>query len=226
MAITRVQAQNGGGGTTNSQPVTLTGTISAGDLLVCAVIFNGAGSNHSPTITDNLNVGSWNLPGSLNQYPGGFAPQNIIGWIRVDTAGGSGAIVTPTNLGASDYCVTIVAQYTGFSTGHPTLVTADITKNNGNSATAAATGFTNSAAPELIVLASGLGGGGGYTGFTGSAFSMYAAGSEQYADLIESTSGNAISWGATLVGGSSQWSVLLAGFYDSPPASAAIAWIT
>lgn len=222
MAITYVRENDSGGGNTNIQTTTLTGTISVGDLLICMLSYGGAPTNHTGlTITDNLNVGAWNIPAALHYFPGSGNGCDIqVGWIRCDT-GGSTVTVTGGNLGTSDFSIVTVGQYTGF-VNNPFLVTADITTNFGTGTTMAATGLTNSFANEAILMFGTCGGGQSITGVTGGFTQHETQGSDLYGDRVYATSGNVVAWGATIT--SNAWAVMLAGFIDQAP-GIPVAWL-
>jgi hypothetical protein len=228
MAITEVRFAN-----TTSYPYSIVngGTVAVGDLLVCAMLQRYTNSHLIHTFTDNLNVGSWNAPTSLDFYTsqGANNPQLTLAWIKCDTAG------TPTvSVGNTETSegVVYLAQYTGF-VNSASLVSADITQNQGTSTSPSATGLSNSKTNELTVVVACCGdqaGGQNFSSVTGSFTGRDGFGSGTsnfaYGDVIEATSGNSLSWGATIT--SAQWGVMLASWNDQATATntAPIAWIT
>lgn len=148
------------------------------------------------------------------------------------SATSGGAVITPNASGTptawTTYHVSVtntstdnwtlqVAQYTGFIGGTPQLApNADITTSAGSGTAASAIGFTNSEAGEVsIVFATGLNG--GFTSPTGSFTTRNNDGGARciFSDSINATSGNALTWGATVASG--PWSVLVGSWYGSPP---------
>jgi hypothetical protein len=219
MAINFVSASDNTGSGTIS--VTVNEAVAVGDLLVLAICIAAPTSNHSPTIADNVNAGSWNLPGSLHLYAG-TPGEIVLGWIRCDTVG------TPTITASSvgtDGAIIEYIHYNGF-VHNASLVTADITTNSGTGTAIAATGFTNSVANEAIlgVISSNNGDPGAFTG----GFTLYDQNGaiEAVLGLIQATSGNVVALGATQ--SSAGWAVILASFQDlaAAPATAPIAWVT
>jgi hypothetical protein len=215
---------NSSSATTGS--VTSGTTIAVGDLLILQLLVWGGNQTQAfPGITDTVNVGAWNLPSALNFFGtnnigGGFFEQQIWGWIRCDTAGTP--TVNVTGMQANSYRLELL-QFTNFTTGHPTLVTADVTKNQGSSTTTPATGFNNSAAPEVIAQGTCGYNVGSYTSLTGSFTNIYNATDVCVGYNIPTSAGNTQSFNATIT--SAPWITILAGFNDSPPSSAPIAWI-
>lgn len=213
MAISFVRLNDSGGGNTATQSAALTGSVAIGDLLIGMISYGGAPTNHTGlTLTDNLNAGAWNIPPALHYFPGSGNGCDIqVGWIRCDTAG-AGVTITGGNLGTSDFSIVTAAQYTGF-VNSPALVTADVTTNFGTGTTLAATGLTNSFANELMLMFGTAGGGQGVTSVTGGFNQRETQGSDLYGDRVFATSGNAVTWGATIT--SNAWAVMLAGFQDA-----------
>ena len=217
-------SNNGSGGTSIS--VTNGGTVAVGDLLVAQILVNGGNTSKVfPSISDTVNAGSWNLPASLNFFGthdigGGYYIQQIWAWIRCDTAGTPTINVT----GLQPNSVRLeVQQFTNFTTGHPAFVTADYSTNEGSSTSTPATGFNNTAAPEVLLQATNANAA-TYTALTGSFTNVNNGANECVGYNIPTTSGNAQSFSSTIT--TQPWVTMLGGFSDQAGATATIAWIT
>jgi hypothetical protein len=141
-------------------------------------------------------------------------------WIKCNSAGTP--TVTLSGNANSDGITLAIVHYTA-SNKNPTLITSDITTNSGTSAAPAATGFSNSHSNELIISTAINGGSATFGSVTGGFTSRLSGSGNYVGDLIESASGNSITWGATI--GSTTWAVILAGFQDQASSStASIAW--
>jgi hypothetical protein len=196
---------------TGSMSIAFGASVAVGDLLV-VMLDSTATTDSVPVISDNVNAGAWNLPASLHFFASTQGVQ-IMAWIRCDTAG------TPTisisNLSANFY-EGIVGQYTGFPAGNPVLVPADITSNSGNSTSPAATPLTNSIAPELTLCYGLCFGGQSFGTITGSFTQRTSVTGSWYGDVVNTTSGNVLNFGATIA--SNKWRMMLASFQGfSPP---------
>ncbi len=224
MSLTFVEIQsNFSAATTN--PVTLTNAVAVGDLLLAIILSYSPASNELVTLSvaDTVNTGSYNNPAALIFYAGSSTPSLAMQWLKCNAAG----IPTITLSGNAngDGMTLAVAHYLA-SNKNPTLVTADITQNSGSSAAPTATGFTNSATNELIVLAGINGGSATFSSPTGGFTSRLSNAGNYIGELIQGTIGNSITWGASI--GSTTWAVMPAGFQDSSsnPNTAPLAWIT
>jgi hypothetical protein len=223
MAITRVGDQRGNNGTGTINVVN-PNSVAVGDLLIGFLFWDGITINVNPTLTDTVNAGSWNLPGTLQFTNTTNQVKSVVGWIRCDTSG------TPTITGGSlgtQGTALIVIQYTGFATGHPALVNADILVSNGNSTSPSASLTNTISGGEAMWMGAMCQGGQNFASFTGSMSSFRPGDADDcYASQIVTTASNSITWGATI--SSAQWVTILAGWSDQPPATnnAPIAWIT
>ena len=203
--------------TTTTGAVTNGTSVAVGDLLVALILVNGGNTTQNfPSITDTINSGSWNLPTSLNIFGtynvgGGYYLQEIWGWIRCDHPGTptinfSGLTTNQTELA--------VMQFTNFTTGSPSLVTADVYSNQGSSTAASLTSFNNSAANEVLIQASTAYNVGSFSPLTGNFTNVQNFSNITNGYAIETTSGNAMSWGGTLAT-SAPWIALTGGFKDA-----------
>jgi hypothetical protein len=192
--------------------------VSVGDLLVCCIlVWGGNTSKVTPSITDTVNAGSWNLPASLNFFGtnnigGGYYEQQIWGWIRCDTAGTP--IINISGMQANAYRMEIL-QFTNFTTGHPTFVSADSSTNQGSGTSTPATGFNNSVAPEVIVQGTCAYNVGSYSALTGSFTNAYNGTDVCVGYNIPTSTGNAQSFSATIT--SAPWITMLGGWADVSP---------
>ena len=216
MAITYVTNQEAS--STGTVTLVNPAAVAVGDVLVGLLMWQrGVVSSITPTITDNLNTGVWQFDPTLKYYNATLQQEIVVGWIQCDTAG------TPTltagSLGTAGTAFQ-VTQFTGF-VHSPVLVTADSTVNSGTSATIAANGFTNSAAPELNIAAITFTGGQNIGARTGNFTDMpFRAGDADdfVAYKINTTTGNAVSFGASIT--SANWSVMLASWQDAVASTA------
>jgi hypothetical protein len=214
MSISFVRQADTNNPSSATNAVTMGGAVAVGDLLVAQLGIITADGQSFPAVVDSVNAGSWNLPSALNYYTtqnqfGGFT-QIVEAWIECDTAG------TPTisvsGLGAGTASVLSVSQYTGF-VHSPSLVTADVTTNQGTSTSPSATGLTNTVANELTTLFASCQGGQNFASVTGNFTARNTSQANAYiGDKINSTSGNALSFGAAIT--SNSWAVMLASFQD------------
>jgi hypothetical protein len=206
--------------TTATNAVTLTGSVAAGDFLLAIANFYVVGGQNSVAFTDTVNSGGYTIPSALNYTAN--SPQITAGWIKCN-ASGTPTITATGNAGLNGWNL-YVLHYT-CTNNNPSLVTADCTTNNGNSGTFTSTNFSNTATNELTVainlIATGTPGSvtGGWTN-RGSSTNPFIG------DLITSTTGNTISYGASA--GSTTWTVMLASWQDAASSTntAPIAWIT
>lgn len=204
-------------GATATLAASFTNAVSPGDLIVAQLAWATiTTAKLTPTISDNVNAGSWNIPSLLSFYgnPGGtYDLQQQICWIRCDTAGTP--TVTAGALGTQGTSIGIL-HYTGFSTGHPTLVTADCSSNNGYTTAPSASSVINSVSNELSVLAASCAGGQNFTSVTGSFTNRGGFGTGDpgvaIGDVVKATTGNTLNFGATIT--LNNWVVMLASFQD------------
>jgi hypothetical protein len=214
MSITYIinRTNNGNSGSYTVGPF----TVSVGDVLACSADYIGASTAHSPTFADNVNSGSWNVPGSLNsgKNSGGNGQQAVSAWIRCDTAGT--LTITIANMG-TDNSTALATQFRGF-VGTPTLAVSDITNvwSSSSNTACAGTGFNNSYANEVCVV-NAYDQGATFGTLTGS-FTTNTGTAILQGYAIETTSGNAISFGSTL-GSVNWWGVQMFGIYDAPAAN-------
>ncbi len=218
MAITYVTNQGGSSAGTGAVSFAMPGPVAVGDLLVAMLAWAGTTADVTPTISDNLNAGAWNLPASLHFTVLGSNLEIVMAWIRCDTAGTP--TVSASSIGAQGANL-VVAQYNGFVHA-PALVAADITTNNGTSTSIAAAGLTNSVANELTIAFAAFGGGQNMSAPTGSFTTRRAPDAgDFFADIVKATSGNALTFGGTIT--SAHWGVMLASFQDAVTGGAALA---
>jgi hypothetical protein len=213
MSITYINNQSNNGNTSYTIGVF---TVQVGDVLACSVGYGGASSSHSPTFADNVNTGSWNVPGSLNsgKNPSGNGQQAVSAWIRCDTAGS--LTITAANLG-TDGSTAMASQFRGF-VGTPTLASSDITNvwSSTSNTACAGTGFNNSYANEVCIV-NAYDQGATFGTITGS-FTTNTSTAICQGYSIKTSSGNAISFGSTL-GSVNWWGVQMFGIYDAPAAN-------
>jgi hypothetical protein len=207
---------------TNSK--VFTGSVAPGDLIIAMVDFYAPASSQIAglSFSDTVNTG-WNYPTGTRLFVSTSFPSLAIGWVKCNGTGTP--TVTVSGNANLDGWTLQIAHYT-CSNSNPTLVTADITTNNGTSGTVASTGFNNSATNELTVALPCAQGGVSFSAITGGFGTRATGGGYYYGDLIQATSGNSTVFGATL-SSSVAWSALMASWQDAvPPSTATIAWIT
>jgi hypothetical protein len=211
--------QNGAQGNTGAISFAMQGPVAVGDLLVAEFGWTTATANRTPTISDNVNAGAWNVPPALKFVNLGALLEIQLAWIRCDTAGTP--TISSSGLGTDGNSTNLdVSQFNGFAHG-PSLVSADATTNSGSSAAPSGTGFSNSFANELSVAYLICAGGQNIASTSGS-FTMRAGvvtgiPNRCLGDVVNASSGNALTFGATI--SSANWAVMLASFQDLAPPS-------
>jgi hypothetical protein len=224
MAFTEVEVVLGSFISSPTATATLTNPVAAGDLLIAVPYFYTVTSNHlsSLSCSDSTNTGSYAFPSQAQIYGTGTNNSTTaVAWIKCNASGTPTVSMTATS--NFDGWNLLIAHYT-CSSNNPGFVSVDTTATSGTSASAAATGFTNSYANELTLSAS-VNPGNVYSSPTGGFTQRQSGGGYFFGDLITATSGNAINWGAA-IGTSNGWASVLASFIDAPANSAAIAWVT
>jgi hypothetical protein len=203
---------------------TIPTAVNVGDFVFMTV--NWAGSslvNITPVITDNTNVGAWNVPASMHFYDPATNAIEIVGaWIVCDTAAAANTmIVTASSVGVQNP-TTAGCVYSGFVYS-PVLVLSDITFNAGTSTAVAATGLITSASNEIVFAAAAYAGAQNIAASTGNFSNRKNGAGYWLGDSINTFSGNALTFGQT-ASASVHWGVMLAGFQDVSSASAA--WLS
>jgi len=203
-------------------------SASVNDLLTVTLCCGTVQTQKFPTVSDNVS-GAWNTPSQLNYFTtqtvgGGFFLAQIVAWVKVGVAG----IPTISIAGLSTaFWTATISRYTGWING-PSLVTADISQNQGTGTALSSAALTNSAAvaeanisfanwvsgPTLGTLT------GTYTNDVNDSGNTVLLGHD-----FTTSSGNALSQGGTF-SSSTQWAIQLAGWADQSLNVASIAWVT
>lgn len=188
-------------------------TVAVNNLLVVMMYYtNGATSQNSPTVSDNINSGNYSAPASLSFFNSGTSTQMTFAYIVCNAAGTP--TISITGLNGTSFVAADAVLYSGWA-ATPTLVTADISCKFGTGTAVSSTNFNNSNANELIMGYIGHGGAGAASAFTGTVSTARDTnnGNNEYLDTIKSSSGNSMSLGCTM-STSVNWATMLAGFAD------------
>lgn len=216
MAITYSNEIFGQGGTS---PISTAGSggsaaINPGDLIV-AFVMGIQTSGISFAVSDSVNTGNYTLANN-NNFSAGLLQIATFYKVCNGTGNESTIVITATGTGA-DFTFLVCSHYVGF-VNTPTLIPADVTTNFANSAgPAAATGFNNSQANEVIVVGAMASNGGSLSAAPGGSWIGPGAFSsnkvESYCE-VKSTAGNAISFSDVMTT-TDNWIVSAVGFYDA-----------
>jgi hypothetical protein len=223
MSFTLVEVELATVVTTATISQTMTNAVAAGDLLVAIPYYFTSTANHLSSLScaDTVNTGSYAFPSQAQIFATGAGnPQTAVSWIKCNAAG-TPTVTMSGNSGGDQWQMAVI-HYT-CSNKSPGFVVADTTAVFGSSTNPTATGFTNSFANELT-LALAINGVSAYSSLTGG-FTVRLNGGEFLGDLLTATSGNSISWSAS-VSPTTPWGSVLASFNDLPSNVATIAWIT
>lgn len=207
-------------GSSGTLAATIPTAISVGDFVFVTINYSSTLSQRFPSVTDNNNVGPWNVSTLVNYFSSGPNAQIVGAWIHCDTAcAASTMVVTAYNVGT--VATTAGVCYNGFVFG-PSLVSIDITTASGTSTAVAANPLTNSIPNEITFAAATYTGGQNIITATGSFTDRKNGAGYWLGDSINASSSNLLTFGQTIT--SANWATMLVSFQDAITNSAPIAW--